>query len=279
MAKVNRALRVYREEGGMAVLRKGWKVAVDPLVSRIRWVDYSPDEYGTLARHVVGYRVGQLLGERLSYALSLRRLRRRMADEGGLDDIVETAFDFGGFGRYNALRPMQIRDELSDLAERAAECEPETVLEIGTARGGSFYVWCRWLDSASTFVSLDLPGSHGEKDPGFLRAFTDSEVVTVRGDSHDPATRDRVAEAVDGTVDFLFIDGDHSYEGVKSDFEMYGSLVGDGGMIALHDVDHAEGVETFWREIQKEYETETISYERDKISDPGHTCGIGVVHR
>jgi len=32
-------------------------------------------------------------------------------------------------------------------------------------------------------------------------------------------------------VDFLFIDGDHSYEGVKKDFEMYSSLVRKGGVV------------------------------------------------
>jgi hypothetical protein len=33
----------------------------------------------------------------------------------------------------------------------------------------------------------------------------------------------------------LFIDGDHRYEGVRRDFEMYSPLVGAGGLIAFHD--------------------------------------------
>jgi predicted O-methyltransferase YrrM len=37
-------------------------------------------------------------------------------------------------------------------------------------------------------------------------------------------------------VDFLFIDADHSYEGVKKDFEMYSPLVRKGGIIAFHDI-------------------------------------------
>ena len=37
-------------------------------------------------------------------------------------------------------------------------------------------------------------------------------------------------------VDVLFIDGDHAYDGVKRDYEMYGSLVRDGGVIAFHDI-------------------------------------------
>jgi predicted O-methyltransferase YrrM len=40
----------------------------------------------------------------------------------------------------------------------------------------------------------------------------------------------------DNKVDFLFIDADHSYEGVKKDFEMYSPLVRKGGIIAFHDI-------------------------------------------
>jgi predicted O-methyltransferase YrrM len=37
-------------------------------------------------------------------------------------------------------------------------------------------------------------------------------------------------------LDFLFIDGDHTYEGVKQDFEMYTPLVRKGGLVAMHDI-------------------------------------------
>jgi len=38
-------------------------------------------------------------------------------------------------------------------------------------------------------------------------------------------------------IDFLFIDGDHSYEGVKTDFDLYSNLLSDRGIIAIHDTD------------------------------------------
>lgn len=38
-------------------------------------------------------------------------------------------------------------------------------------------------------------------------------------------------------IDFLFIDGDHSYEGVKKDFDLYSTLLSDKGIIILHDTD------------------------------------------
>jgi predicted O-methyltransferase YrrM len=43
--------------------------------------------------------------------------------------------------------------------------------------------------------------------------------------------------AVDGepAIDFIFIDGDHSYDGLRQDWEAWSGLVGAGGFIALHD--------------------------------------------
>lgn len=38
-------------------------------------------------------------------------------------------------------------------------------------------------------------------------------------------------------IDFLFIDGDHSYEGVKSDFDLYSKILSPKGLIVLHDTD------------------------------------------
>lgn len=39
-------------------------------------------------------------------------------------------------------------------------------------------------------------------------------------------------------IDLLFIDGDHSYEGVKKDFDLYSSILSDNGIIILHDTDN-----------------------------------------
>ena len=38
-----------------------------------------------------------------------------------------------------------------------------------------------------------------------------------------------------GGDDFLFIDGDHSYEGLQGDWEAWRSLIAPGGIVALHD--------------------------------------------
>jgi predicted O-methyltransferase YrrM len=41
--------------------------------------------------------------------------------------------------------------------------------------------------------------------------------------------------SAEGPVDFVFIDGDHSYEGIRDDWKAWSDLVAPGGVIALHD--------------------------------------------
>jgi hypothetical protein len=38
-------------------------------------------------------------------------------------------------------------------------------------------------------------------------------------------------------IDFLFIDGDHTYEGVKKDFDLYSTILSENGVIIIHDTD------------------------------------------
>lgn len=45
-----------------------------------------------------------------------------------------------------------------------------------------------------------------------------------------------VKENID--IDLLFIDGDHSYEGVKKDFDLYSTILNPKGLILLHDTDY-----------------------------------------
>ncbi len=60
----------------------------------------------------------------------------------------------------------------------------------------------------------------------------------------------------DEKLDFLFIDGDHSYEGVRNDYVMYSPFVRPGGIIAFHDVAlhppvTGSEVHVFWNELKQ----------------------------
>ena len=59
----------------------------------------------------------------------------------------------------------------------------------------------------------------------------------LRADSHRPETLNEARGIIgDRHIDFLFIDGDYTYEGVRKYYEMYSPLVENGGIIAFHDI-------------------------------------------
>lgn len=62
----------------------------------------------------------------------------------------------------------------------------------------------------------------------------------------------RQPELAAGGLDFLFLDGDHSWEGVQADWEQYRPLLLPGGIVALHDSDGASegcGAARFTKEV------------------------------
>lgn len=180
----------------------------------------------------------------------------------------------------------QVRSELTALGEILSERRPERALEIGTARGGTLLFLTRLASSHATIVSADLPGGdfgggYSAKQKRYYQHFArrKQRLHLLQGDSHSADMLERVGNALRGQpLDYLFIDGDHRYEGVKSDFEMYGPMVRKGGMIAFHDIvtgsSHAVGgVPRFWSEIKEQYRFQEI------VNDPSQGgYGIGILY-
>ena len=65
-------------------------------------------------------------------------------------------------------------------------------------------------------------------------------VVPIRGWSTEVVGQ--IAKQID-SIDLLFIDGDHSYEGCLADWQSYAPLLSDSAIVAFHDVGWAEGVQ------------------------------------
>jgi len=198
--------------------------------------------------------------------LSVRQLRRRMRAERTLEDVLDTTGtyyqprgEYRGWGIYRSLWAKQAKEEIRDVATAAAARDPDTVVEIGSLNGGTLYVWSRVLEPAGTVVTVDVDHRGKER---FFREFVsdlDAEMKLVEGDSHADGTVRELENAIDRGIEFLYIDGDHSYGGVKSDFETYSRYVADGGLVALHDVENEEtGVPEFWNELEAEFDTETV---------------------
>lgn len=238
-------------------------------------------------------------------------LRRRMggaardkARRYSLDRQAHQWIDF-----YEALEPMvlagksiqkgaiQKQKELGGFLKLAGK--PRVVVEIGTHAGGVFYGLCQIADPSALVVSIDLPAeeigadkidysskavigdekirAHGQ--PG-------QEIHLIRGDSHSPESVAELEKILDGReIDVLFIDGDHTYDGVKQDYELYNGYVRPGGMVVFHDIipiyehyatihnDGISEVDKFWAEVSKGRKTAEFK------AEPKIWGGIGVLYK
>jgi predicted O-methyltransferase YrrM len=197
----------------------------------------------------------------------------------------------------NPILLAQVRSEITELGKHLAAAPPKYSLEIGTNYGGTLLLLCTLSAPDATIISVDLPaGPFGggyplRKIPLYHRfARGKQRLRLLRGDAHLPETRRRVEAMLDGhPLDYLFIDADHTYEGVSSDFSLYSPLVRPGGMVAFHDIatynpDTKCKVNRFWQEIKTQYRhLEFIEGMRNGkfpiavTGEPMETSGIGVL--
>lgn len=196
----------------------------------------------------------------------------------------------GRSAKQNLSHPVttcQIEWEIDELTRIYKELKPMKVLEIGAQNGGSLYRWLVNAQPGATVIAIDQwKKSEMKIDPvPRWRAMVPEGIdfYPIIGDSHSWNTYNEVMDIIGPSfkIDFLFIDGDHTYEGAKRDWEMYSSLVKPGGIVAFHDLITPDfsphiGVPELWREIQRQgYVTKEL-FARPKGKQPWG--GIGVVY-
>ena len=179
------------------------------------------------------------------------------------------------------INPQQIKEEIITLAKIVERKKPHVVMEIGTAQGGTLFLWTKAASEDAIIISLDRrEGGYRRRIPYYKSfAVKQQQMYLITGNSHDHQILENLKKELHGkSIDFLFIDGDHTYEGVKMDFEMYRSLVREGGMIAFHDICLAPPeigyeVEEYWTEIKDNYRYEEIIKNKNQ-----GTAGIGILY-
>ncbi len=189
-------------------------------------------------------------------------------------EVIKEAYEIG---------MLQIRSEIEALARTVLMTMPQNIMEIGSHRGGTMYLWCKLLNNNGKRIVVDLPsGGFGgldqeaiDKRNAMMKSWT-GNLSIVNADSHATATYEKIRETLGGEkLDFLFIDCDHTYEGVKLDFFMYKSFVREGGLIAFHDIKESQlhsnqncYVSQLWQEL---------GGEKMEIRAEGEWGGIGVI--
>lgn len=140
----------------------------------------------------------------------------------------------------------QGKRELGWLLGKASDIEPKVIVEIGVHEGHTLKLW---QDAFMPEILIAIDNSTNPTLENYLNTGV-IQASIARFDSHDPGCVKMIEFLLGGRkIDLLFVDGDHSYEGVKQDFEMYKPLVRKGGIIALHKAGDGD-VAKLWAEVK-----------------------------
>ncbi|HKL16797.1 MAG TPA: class I SAM-dependent methyltransferase [Patescibacteria group bacterium] len=187
-----------------------------------------------------------------------------------------------------SIKPMQKKKEATLFLEEVKKINPRIICEVGSGRGGMLYLFSRIANKNAQIISIDIPKSYLLKNYLDLKDFLYNNLIKenqtiypIKADSHKKETLNKLKQILNNKkIDLLFIDGDHSYKGVKKDFQLYSPLVKKNGIIAFHDIvpnknDKNNNVYKFWKEIKKEKENfkEIIENPRQK------GMGIGLIYK
>ena len=136
----------------------------------------------------------------------------------------------------------QVREELYKLVEIILQqpwvSAESSALEIGLGHFGSSHILWRQLFKKITTIEKNHTrvNRFSENTQKYYEKWIlgDNKSHFIIGSSQDPISVEKVYNFCD-PIDFLFIDGDHSYYAVLTDWLLYSPLVKKGGMVVFDD--------------------------------------------
>lgn len=163
--------------------------------------------------------------------------------------------------------------ELADMLDVLRGNPPKVILEVGAEAGGTLWAWQEAFPGVDVWA-IDLPaGDPATPDIKYGRGLpieTHGSTL-IRANSQERLTlavlQLKMTIRRTGPIDLLFIDADHSLEGVRTDYAIYSPLVRPGGIVMFHDICiHPDsplaasgvGVHEFWASIQSPRKHEII---------------------
>jgi predicted O-methyltransferase YrrM len=186
---------------------------------------------------------------------------------------------------YFSLGLLQNHQEIKELLQIIEKQKTRHMMEIGTFRGGTLFLFSKVINVMGSILSVDYPETGNlEKQQlwtDFLGGIIEQVFYTkIDGDSHSYDTIRTVKETLRHPLDFLFIDGDHTYEGAKQDYISYMPFVKKGGMIVFHDINPREeskeqlGSVKLWQELR-----ESNMRTKEIIAGDSRGMGIGILYK
>jgi len=228
-------------------------------------------------------KLGQIFHTNFPISRIIKRYKKLIKNATTVEEIYESVLKLKYL--HVNIKPLQVKSEILTLLNEIKKIQSKIIVEIGTNKGGTLSLFANISTPPTKIISIDLPygefgGGYPEWKIPLYKSFAkkNQEIVLFQVDSHQKSTLEMLkAELQQEKIDFLFIDGDHRYEGIKQDFEFYSPLVRSGGIIAFHDIvihktAKEVNVHQFWNEVKKDYKY----IENVENWDQG-SCGIGIL--
>ncbi len=135
-------------------------------------------------------------------------------------------------------RPIiQLPDDVMRIQELIYRIQPDILIEIGIAHGGSLIFYASLMEAIGRgrVVGVDLEiRAHNRLEIEKHRMF--SRIDLIEGDSINESTVDKVkARILSGDIVMVLLDGNHSYKHVLAELEIYGELVSKDSYILAMD--------------------------------------------
>lgn len=178
------------------------------------------------------------------------------------------------FGKYSAWR-----GHLPFANWLINETQPSNLVELGSHWGHSYFAFCKSIIEAHHSCKCYAVDTwSGDEHAGFYGEEIFRHVNTINQAHYSNFSTllrmtfdDALKEIADNTVDLLHIDGLHTYEAVKHDFETWLPKLKNGGIILFHDTevyDKGFGVWKLWQELTGKYPN-SLNFK--------HSHGLGVL--
>ena len=160
-----------------------------------------------------------------------------------------------------------------------AEFRPPVIVELGTYYGESYFTFCQAVEEhAAGCKAFAVDTWRGDAHTGIYgeAVFREALAHNKRYEAFSTLLRMTFDEAAarfeDGSIDLLHIDGLHTYEAVRHDFETWFPKVAPGGVILLHDTQarsYGFGVWRFWQDARNRFDNFEFF----------HCSGLGVIRK
>jgi hypothetical protein len=184
-------------------------------------------------------------------------------------------------------KPRRYRPEVSTwlghlpfVSDLIATLRPSLLVELGTHYGESYFGMCQAVEeNAVSGMCYAIDTWEGDRQAGYYDESVFDDVKTYNDEHYASfskllrTTFDAAQHSFgDGTVDLLHIDGLHTYDAVRHDFETWLPKVRPGGVVLIHDTATRQGdfrVWKLWEELAPQFPHLEFT----------HSWGLGVLRK